>query len=92
MNQYNQFYDELCKMLSSDGPIDMLGWMAAHGQSVLLNWSEDDGQWECSWITGGKRLTAVRADIPDAIRDVLDKVRTYHLEHFDFANGTWRQL
>jgi len=89
MNQHNQFYDELCKVLSSNATTDMLGWMAAHGQSVLLNWSEDDGQWECSWITG-KRFTAVRAEIPDAIKDVLGKVRTYYLEYFDFAEGVWR--
>ena len=32
--------------------------MQAHGQSIVLNWGEDDNQWECSWITGGERYTA----------------------------------
>jgi len=32
--------------------------MAKHGQSVMLNWGEDNDLWECSWITGGKRYTS----------------------------------
>jgi hypothetical protein len=31
--------------------------MRRNGSSVTLNWGEDTGQWECSWITGGKRFT-----------------------------------
>jgi hypothetical protein len=38
---------------------DALREMKAGSQSVLLNWSEDDGEpWECSWIVGGIRYTA----------------------------------
>jgi hypothetical protein len=34
-------------------------WMKEHGSSFLLNWGEDDGLWECSWITGGERYTGL---------------------------------
>lgn len=91
MDRYNQFYSELCKALSSDSAIGTLGWMAAHGQSVVLNYGEDNQQWECSWITGDERYTAIRAEIPDAIKDVLGQVRTEYLTRFDFSLGQWRQ-
>ena len=38
--------------------------MAEKGSSVLLNWGEDDGLWECSWITGGKRFTGYSSESP----------------------------
>ena len=35
---------------------DALREMKEGSSSVLLNWSEDDGElWECSWIVGGNR-------------------------------------
>lgn len=71
----NQVYSEIVKMLRSSSVTDALGWMAVHGSSVVLNWGEDDNLWECSWITSGKRFTAFREEIPDAIKDVLGKVR-----------------
>lgn len=37
---------------------DALREMKEGSSSVLLNWGEDDGLWECSWIVGGKRYTA----------------------------------
>lgn len=36
--------------------------MTRRGTSVILNWGEDTGQWECSWIFRGERYTGVRAD------------------------------
>jgi len=33
--------------------------MSKEGQSVMLNWGENNNLWECSWITGGKRYTAL---------------------------------
>lgn len=38
---------------------DALREMKEGSSSVLLSWSEDDGElWECSWIVGGVRYTA----------------------------------
>jgi hypothetical protein len=38
---------------------DALREMKEGSCSVLLNWSEDDGElWECSWIVGGVRYTS----------------------------------
>jgi len=68
----------------------MLEWMAIHGSSVLLNWGEDDNQWECSWITSGTRFTAIRSEIPGAVKDVLGQVRHQYLEHFNFETGLWK--
>lgn len=51
---------ELSVMLRLGTKLDLsaaLECMRAHGQSVLLNWGEDDNLWECSWITGGDRHT-----------------------------------
>ncbi len=39
------------------GTVTLLRYMQQHGQRVTLNWGEDDGLWECSWITGGERFT-----------------------------------
>jgi hypothetical protein len=78
----NKLYNELCKIINANTTVSMLDWMAAHGQSVLLNWGEDDEHWECSWITSGKRFTGIRKDIPNAIRDALGKARTYYLENW----------
>jgi hypothetical protein len=35
----------------------LLAEMAERGSSVTLNWGEDNGMWECSFITGGERYT-----------------------------------
>lgn len=48
---------ELRRLLSTDDLGDLLTWMERHGSSVLLGWGEDDGRWECSWITSGRRHT-----------------------------------
>lgn len=37
--------------------VEILVDMQMHGQSVTLNWGEDNGVWECSWITGGNRYS-----------------------------------
>lgn len=36
----------------------ILGRMQQMGSSVDLNWGEDTGTWECSWISSGKRYAA----------------------------------
>lgn len=40
---------------------DLLRWMRYRGSSVNLGWGEDIDQWECSWITSGRRFTCVSA-------------------------------
>jgi hypothetical protein len=47
--------------------------MTRRGQSVVLTWGEDTGQWECSWITGGVRFTAVSIDRDTAIEHCRTK-------------------
>ena len=58
---------------------DALSEMKEGCSSVLLNWSEDDGElWECSWIVGGIRYsgyhpqprTAILAAIVKATNDL----------------------
>lgn len=42
--------------------------------SVLLNWSEDDGEfWECSWIVGGKRYSGFQTDVRMAVLEAINK-------------------
>lgn len=76
----NSIYAEMVAMLSSNNVTDMLGWMAAHGQCVSLDWGEDNQLWECSWISSGKRFTSFHREILDAIRGVIGKARTDYLE------------
>lgn len=52
--------------------------MAAHGSSVTLNYGEDTGQWECSWITGGQRATAVSRGPGAAVLDAYYRARGRH--------------
>jgi len=52
-----------------------LTWMQDKGSSVLLNWGEDDNQWECSWITGGERYTGFSENMTAAIVACLLKVK-----------------
>lgn len=81
-DEMTDIYKEMVAILNANNIRDMLGWMAAHGQSVDLNYGEDNQMWELSWISGGKRFTAVRKEIVDAIRDVIGKARTDYLERF----------
>ena len=76
----SKIYAEMVAMLNSNSVTDMLGWMAARGSCVSLEWGEDDNHWTCSWISSGRRFTAVRKEIRDAIRDVIGQVRTDYLE------------
>ena len=50
---------------------DALRKLAEMGQSVTLNWGEDDGTWECCWISSGMRFVGRS---PDPVKAVL-KVR-----------------
>lgn len=49
--------------------------MKRKGQSVTLNWGEDTGMWECSWITGGQRYTAFSSYASTAAQAAKDKGR-----------------
>jgi hypothetical protein len=53
--------------------------MARKGTSVHLGWGEDDGCWECSWITGGKRYTAHGTDVLTAIGACLEQAGVFRL-------------
>lgn len=52
-----------------------LGFMKDHGQSVLLNWAEDDNLWECSWITGGDRYSGYSLSIAEAVAQCFEVSR-----------------
>ncbi len=53
---------------------DALREMKEVSCSVLLNWSEDDGElWECSWIVGGKRYTCHHPQPRTAILGAVTK-------------------
>jgi hypothetical protein len=54
------------------GSVEMkLGFMRHHGSSVLLNWGEDNGIWECSWITSGVRHVGLAVDMALAVHRAL---------------------
>ena len=48
--------------------------MARRGQSVTLNYGEEDNLWECSWITGGKRYTTFDKSPTVAVAKCLDSI------------------
>jgi hypothetical protein len=52
----------------------MLAYMQRYGSSVTLNYGEDTGLWECSWITGGERRTSVCETPTRAARECIDEV------------------
>lgn len=52
----------------------ILGRMQQMGSSVDLNWGEDTGAWECSWISSGKRFTGWAKTPLEAVRATLRKV------------------
>ncbi len=63
------------RMIPYGGDLQIiLSYMQRRGSSVILNWGEDDEQWECSWITDGKRYTAFSGSPTQAARDCLVKV------------------
>ena len=61
----------------------VLAFMQRNGSSVVLNYGEDTGLWECSWITGGERITTVYADPSRAARECIAKVGIYETEETD---------
>ena len=76
-NPRDKFYSELVKIIQSNLLPDILGWMALHSQSVILNYGEDNRLWECSWIvSSGNRFTSVEKSPLEATKSVLAKVRT----------------
>ena len=48
---------DLIAIRGSDAIVAQLAFMQEHGSSVTLNWGEDTGDWECSWITSGDRFS-----------------------------------
>jgi hypothetical protein len=53
---------------------DALREMKEGSSSVLLNWGEDDGElWECSWIVGGNRYTALHPQPRTAVLQAVVK-------------------
>ncbi len=53
---------------------DLLEKMQERGSSVDLNYGEDNGSWECSWIVGGQRFTEFSSVPDDAARSCARKV------------------
>jgi hypothetical protein len=53
---------------------DVLDKMTQEGSSVLLNWGEDTNNWECSWITGGRRYVSHAAWLEGAIAHCIGQV------------------
>ena len=52
-----------------------LEWMTQNGQSLLLEWGEDDNLWECSWIdANGKRYTAFEKDVSQGLSECIKKL------------------
>lgn len=52
----------------------IMTYMQRRGSSVVLNFGEDTEQWECSWITDGKRHIAFSGSPTQAARDCLRMV------------------
>lgn len=44
----------------------ILELMQEHGQSVVLSWGEETGQWECAWISG-ERFTGMHGSLQAAV-------------------------
>lgn len=59
----------------------LLETMQEGGSSVTLNYGEDTGHWECSWIVGGERFTEVRGNPDDAARACVRRVRERLMAH-----------
>lgn len=49
----------------------LIEWMAKRSQSFTLNYGEDTNMWECSWIVGGQRYTAVSYGMKKATWEAL---------------------
>ncbi len=65
-----KLFPGLIRFATATTLLRVLLFMTEHGQSVTLNWGEDDGLWECSWITSGERFTALHSDPLEAARHV----------------------
>lgn len=48
--------------------------MVASGQSLILNWGEDTGVWEISWICGNKRFTVFHKDLKEGVTECFNQV------------------
>lgn len=74
ISQTSQFNFFLAKLDSNEATIeDALTWLSQHGQSITLNFGEDTGIWECSWITGGHRMTGEGKTARIAIGNAMEK-------------------
>jgi hypothetical protein len=62
------------KLYSGDATLqEVLEWMVDGGSAVSLNFGEDTGLWECSWITWGERFTGVQKLVRMAVLESLNK-------------------
>lgn len=52
--------------------------LKSQGSSLIMNWGEDNGCWEVSWITGGVRFTAVGPDLALTLAACRTKAYTYY--------------
>lgn len=50
-------------------------YLKNHGSSLVLDWGEDTGQWEVSWITSGRRFFAESSDLGYALEQADAKAR-----------------
>jgi hypothetical protein len=69
----------------------ILLFMQAHGSSIELNYGEDNGCWECSWITGGDRFTGVSTQALIAAQQAMNKVRAAY-PHSEIWLEGWGNL
>lgn len=52
-----------------------LEWMTQNGQSLVLNWGEDNNLWECCWIgANGKRYTAFKKDVSQGLTECIKQL------------------
>jgi hypothetical protein len=49
--------------------------MRSKGSSLVLNWGEDTGAWEVSWITSGVRHVGISHDLQEAFMPASYKGR-----------------
>ena len=54
---------------------EQLRFMADGGSSVELNYGEDTGRWECSWISAGHRFNQDSGDPEIAVKLILRQVK-----------------
>lgn len=57
---------------------DTIAELKDDGSSLIMNWGEDTGQWECAWITGGIRFVSIGPDLTQTLKACRAKAYTYY--------------